>query len=108
MIDKGEEAAARDNVYGAGLDYYKGYVKRVLGRAKTDESFAKYNKENVFWAGEAAGLVSIAEFGNEEVKHDARYLLELAFYAGRGRHGKTKARNNHAIAKLITKVWSHD
>jgi hypothetical protein len=92
------------NVVGSSLNYYKNYVKRVLGRAATDE---RYNEEAAFWAKEAAGLVSIAEFGNEDVKRHARYLLETAFNTGKGRYGKSEIRGNHMIDKLIAKVWRY-
>jgi hypothetical protein len=97
-----------ESVAGVGLDYYKNYVSRVLGRAKTDENFLRHNKEAVYWAMEAAGLVSIAEFGNEEAKQDARRLLETAFYTGKGEHGETKIRKNNAIMKLIQKAKSRE
>ena len=90
---------------GMNLEIAKKYVRRVLERAAIDESYAKYNEQHIFHAKEISAFISIAEFGNEEAKRETMMILENLFNAGEGKHGHSKIRNNHAIEKLISKIW---
>jgi hypothetical protein len=72
------------------LDKYRNYIKPTLKRAIEDKNWAKLNEHPVFYARETAGLISIAEFGNEEAKKFAMRRLENWYFTGKGAGGWSK------------------
>jgi hypothetical protein len=72
------------------LDKYKNYIKPTIKRAIEDRNWANLNQNAVFYAMETAGLISIAEFGNEEARKFAMRRLENWYFTGKGRGGWSK------------------
>jgi hypothetical protein len=88
------------------LDIYKEAIRPTLERAAKDKNFEKYNQNAVFYARETAGLISIAEFGNEEVKKLAMRMLENWYFTGKGGGGRSKIKVAYSWGELIDKFIS--
>jgi hypothetical protein len=85
------------------LNKYKEYIKPTLERAIADKNWAKLNQNAVFFAMETAGLISIAEFGNEEAKKIAMQRLENWYFTGKGRGGRSKIKAAYSWGETINK-----
>jgi hypothetical protein len=69
------DAERLNDLLGGVLERNKAYVKRILERAETDESFRRHNEKGIFNVKELAGYISIAEYGNEKARKSALVTL---------------------------------